>query len=85
MKPFAALDEVLNTRALTSTASREIAPPAGASGFQPFCAPGAIAASQEPGTAHEEPKIELVQQDGRVEQIIVTCRCGERTVLDCAY
>lgn len=85
MKPFSALDEVLNANALTPAPSREVAPPAGAGDFQPFCGAKAIATQPEKRVAHEESKLELVQENGRIQQVIVTCRCGERIVLDCAY
>jgi hypothetical protein len=79
MKPFAALDEVLNTQALTAPSPREIAP----GDFQPLFA--ATPAERAGGESHGTPEIELVQADGRIQQIVLTCRCGERTVLDCAY
>jgi hypothetical protein len=86
MKQFAALDEVFSSRALAPATSSEVAP--APSDFQPLFAAAALQAAapeRTPAAGHEEPTIELVQADGRVQQIIVTCRCGERTVLDCAY
>ena len=86
MKPFAALDEVLNSRALTPASAREAA--ASANDFQPLFATGALGSgSKREGDpeSHGTPKVELVEAEGRVQQIIVTCGCGERTVLDCAY
>lgn len=85
MKPFAALDEVLNANALTAAPSREVAPAAGASDFQPFCGSNAVATTPARQVAHEEAKVELIQENGRIQQVVVTCRCGERIVLDCAY
>lgn len=86
MNPFTALDEVLNSRALTPAPAREIA--LGAGDFQPLFTAGALGSrvkGEEKSEGHESPEIELVEVEGRVQQIIVTCRCGERTVLDCAY
>ena len=86
MKPFASLDEVLNSRALTPAQPRNSAAPAG--DFKPLFSEKALSAASEDRMgehAHEAPQIELVETDGRVQQIIVTCGCGERTVLDCAY
>jgi hypothetical protein len=85
MKPFTSLDEVLNAGALTPATSREVAPAKPAGDFQPFSAAGALASHRDDAASHDAPQIELVQEDGRIQQIVVTCRCGERTVLDCAY
>ncbi len=88
MKPFAALDQILNTRALSLAAARDAEGLAPAGDFQPLFAAGArggtLGAAPETG-GHGTPQIELVEADGRVQQIVVTCGCGERTVLDCAY
>jgi hypothetical protein len=32
-----------------------------------------------------EPTVEIREANGRIEQIIVTCACGERITLQCAY
>ena len=36
---------------------------------------------------HQElPKLELNQDaEGRIKEIVITCHCGERTVLQCTY
>lgn len=87
MTAFTSLDQVLQGAALTPAPSREVAP--APSEFQPLFSPTALAASAGREVAapalHGEPQIEVIQQDGRVQQIVVTCRCGERTVLECAY
>ncbi len=86
MKPFASLDEVLNARALTPAPPRDGTAPA--DDFKPLFTEKAVSAPSERGTGehrHGAPQIELVEADGRVQQVIVTCGCGERTVLDCAY
>lgn len=86
MKPFAALDEILNSRALTPSEPRAVSAPAG--DFQPLFSEKALRPANNDGLAthaHAAPQIEVIEADGRVQQIIVTCGCGERTVLDCAY
>lgn len=87
MNPFAALDEVLNSGALTPVAPREISPLAKGD-FQPLFAPGAWSPGQKGCSADAgalAPQVEVIEENGRITQIVVTCRCGERTVLDCAY
>ena len=85
MKAFAAFDQVLNSNALSAGPAREIAPASTPGAFLPF-APGALATTKTEASAGScEPQIELVQENGRIQQIVVTCRCGERTVMDCAY
>ncbi len=84
MKPFTALDEVLNARSLTAPHPRGVAP---ATGFQPLFS-NALSAREEPPAQpepHGDAQIEMVQVDGRVQQIVVICGCGERTVIECAY
>jgi len=85
MSSFTSLDQVLNSGALTPAVSRSIPP---GNEFRPLFA-HALTQSDEAATVvaepHGEPQIELVQENGRIQQIVVICRCGERTVLDCAY
>ena len=88
MKSFAAFDQVLNARALPPAPDREVGGTGAAGDFQPLFAAGALGAASGDGAAasgHESPQIEVIEANGRVQQIVVTCRCGERTVLDCAY
>jgi hypothetical protein len=86
MKPFATLDEVYNTRTLATTAPREDADAKG--DFQPLFTAVALGDGRPEGAAPpvgETAQIELVEGSGRVQQIIVKCRCGEHAVLDCSY
>jgi len=59
--------------------------------FQPLFAPGAIARPRpvaspvSNGQAEPAPQIELIQNGGRVERIIVTCSCCNRIELQCQY
>jgi hypothetical protein len=59
--------------------------------FQPLFSASAItaslpASSSSPETkAEAAPQVELIQNDGRVERIIVTCSCCNRIELQCQY
>jgi hypothetical protein len=59
--------------------------------FQPLFSAGAITAARpasasSPETKQEAaPQVELIQNDGRVERIIVTCSCCNRIELQCQY
>jgi hypothetical protein len=75
--------------------SRNVAVP-GAAGFQPLFAPGALtpgvpsARSREPleseaHTRREAPEIEVIQENGKIRRIVVTCKCCERIELECEY
>jgi hypothetical protein len=85
MSSFASFDQVLQSQALTPMPPREIAP--SPADFKPLFAAAALTSGQATRPKGEAcaPQIELVEGNGRVQQIIVTCGCGERTVLDCAY
>ncbi len=86
MSTFTSLDDVLNSHALAAAPSRDLGAPA--ADFQPLFAAGALGAGSKQRAAEacpQGPQIELVEADGRVRQIIVTCGCGERTVIDCTY
>lgn len=85
MTSFASFDQVLKSQALTTTPAREIVP--ASADFKPLFAAAALTAGPVPRPAGEScaPQIELVEANGRVQQIIVICGCGERTVMDCAY
>lgn len=37
------------------------------------------------GQDEGEPQIELVNRDGRVERIVITCSCCKRIELQCDY
>jgi len=84
MTPFTALDEVLNAGLLTPASTRGVA---AAPDFQPLFANALAPAAESRAVAAPacEPQVEMLQENGRVQQIVVTCKCGERTVIDCAY
>jgi hypothetical protein len=60
-------------------------------GFQPLFAPNVIEKSrvQQPPVSETQaadgPSVELVQNGGKVERIIVTCTCCNRIELQCQY
>ncbi|MEI6714548.1 MAG: hypothetical protein WCO60_12395 [Verrucomicrobiota bacterium] len=41
--------------------------------------------SQQEPLVHQEPTVELVSNNGRIEKVIVTCSCCRRIELDCTY
>ena len=47
--------------------------------------PGKPVSEAERLCANGQPTIEMDQTDGRIDRIIVTCGCGERITLQCAY
>jgi len=59
--------------------------------FQPLFSPNAVQSQQlQQATVSEaqsetEPRIELIQNGGKVERIIVTCTCCNRIELQCQY
>jgi hypothetical protein len=75
--------------------ARNAAPPA-AHGFQPLLAPGALTPTttlgrtrepleSEAAHARETPEIEVIQENGKIRRIVVTCKCCERIELECEY
>lgn len=60
-------------------------------GFQPLYTPGRKESLDKPEAAGiaagplSEPRIEVVNGDGRINRIIVTCTCCKRIELDCEY
>ena len=60
---------------------------AAASGeFQRIFGDSARIASAGPVQARlEAPKVDLIEENGRVASIVVTCRCCERIELTCSY
>lgn len=43
-------------------------------------------ADEQSPCALAEPQVELVPDaEGRIGHIVVTCRCGEQTILQCSY
>lgn len=68
-------------RARTNAASTE------PNGFVPFSRavlPEAGIPEQEEHE-HDAPQIDLIEKNGRIERIVVTCSCGRRTELECSY
>lgn len=89
------LKDFLSQNPSQGAAPRNAATP-GASGFQPLFAPGALspatpfARTREPleseeAPARETPEIEIIQENGKIRRIVVTCKCCERIELECDY
>jgi hypothetical protein len=90
------MESFLQDRPSLASASRHPQPPALERGFQPFTPPAspsgkeASPKSTNPedmivGQDEGEPQIELVNRDGRVERIVITCSCCKRIELQCDY
>ena len=68
-------------------------PPKTEAGFHAFIPQDAPAAAKPapapmappPAEMDNPPRVELVQNDGKVERIIVTCSCCNRIELQCKY
>jgi hypothetical protein len=39
----------------------------------------------EEAPARETPEIEVIQENGKIRRIVVTCKCCERIELECDY
>jgi hypothetical protein len=73
-------------------AAEKTARPAAASalGFHPLVAPALASAAAEraepaPTADEMEPRVELVQTEGQIRRIVVTCACCRRIELECEY
>lgn len=60
--------------------------PAGLAALASSALPAAAAGHSDHGGACETPKVDLsYDAEGRVQEIRITCRCGERIALRCVY
>ena len=41
--------------------------------------------AQEPDDLDHTPQIEIVNRDGKIQRIIITCSCSRRIELECEY
>ena len=68
---------------------RPFLPPAAERQLAPLSAPSlqkpAATAPESAPPADGSPKVELVNRDGQIERIIVTCTCCKRIELECRY
>lgn len=87
------MESFLQNRPALATASRYTLQPALEPGFQPFLRP---TSPNDKGTSgpstdtpldaqEDQPQVELVNRDGCVERIIITCSCCKRIELECEY
>jgi hypothetical protein len=90
------MESFLQNRPALATASRYTLQPQLEPGFQPFLRPTSSneeevsvvqgePAGARPATEKKEPQIELVNRDGAVERIVITCTCCQRIELQCEY
>jgi hypothetical protein len=86
------MESFLQNRTALATASRYTLQPPVEPGFQPFLRPTssneeqASAVEGEPASPEQkEPQIELVNREGSVERIVITCTCCQRIELQCEY
>ena len=81
MEPYLASRPVA---AATSSENRSFQPL-----FSVFGAPEPVAAAPVPMPtlvkSPMEPNVEIVESEGRITRIVVTCRCCEKIELDCQY
>ena len=84
------MQNFLTSRPVLKT-ERTSAPLESASEFQPLYTPGRNESVDKPEAAGivagplAEPRVEIVNGDGRINRIIVTCTCCKRIELDCEY
>ncbi|HEX4666434.1 MAG TPA: hypothetical protein VH207_07535 [Chthoniobacterales bacterium] len=90
------MESFLQNRPALATASHYTLQPPVEPGFQPFLRPTlaseeeASTGAREPSGARSaaeqnEPQIELVNREGSVERIVITCTCCQRIELQCEY
>ena len=90
------MESFLQNRPALATASRYTLQPPVAPGFQPFLRPassngedvasfGGESAGPRPAAEKDEPQIELINREGSVERIVITCTCCQRIELQCEY
>ncbi len=90
------MESFLQNRPALATANRYVLQPPTEPGFQPFLRPAGPNEKENPllsvqvtdeGLVHPggEPKIELIELDGSVERIVITCSCCKRIELQCEY
>ena len=81
-----ALQPFLSNRA-TSAANPDGTPQAaGSGGFQQlFERPAQPEAGTEGQSRLDAPQVDLIEENGRIASIVVTCKCCERIELACRY
>lgn len=93
------MDSLLKDRPTVEAPPATQPPPAGnRAEATPFVGLGAFLAhrdrakhspDQPPGRAAEprctKPEVEVIEEEGVIVRLIVTCKCGERIEIDCQY
>jgi hypothetical protein len=73
-------------RAPATSATGSVSQPGSSGGFQRLFTEIAHAESPAPEERRlDAPKVELIEENGRVATIVVTCRCCERIEIACQY
>ena len=84
------MESFLQDRPRLESATGLSGTPAVAPGFQPFMRKSAAASEtvtaanpNAASTTEPEPKIEVIEREGAVERIVITCTCCRRIELRC--
>ena len=80
------LQPFLANRATVAGTHGSVSQPAASGGFHRLFGDTAREESHGPARRRlETPKVDVVEENGRVASIVVTCRCCERIELTCQY
>lgn len=80
-----AIQSFLSNRATAAPLRGGLSEPSSPGGFQRLFE-GAPQADDGGGKPHlDAPQIEVIEENGRVASIVVTCRCCERIEIACGY
>lgn len=89
------MESFLQNRPSLATTARFTQPSERSGDFQPFLRPSlspdksSVVTSgidnSQSGHEGDEPKIELVNREGCVERIVITCSCCKQIELECEY
>ena len=80
-----AIQSFLSNRPSAATNRGGAAEPSSLGGFQRLFE-GGPQAERDGGKPHlDAPQIEVIEENGRVASIVVTCKCCERIEIECRY
>ena len=81
-----AIQSFLSNRASAAPSQGGISQPAGTSGFQRLFDETAQSENGTGGKSRlDAPQVDVIEENGRVASIVVTCRCCERIEIACRY